>query len=62
MKGEVVEANIDYLVFAFLEIFYSSDFINVYSDLALLESEVGEKLHYFSKHNIAVLEYGLWKL
>ena len=62
MKCEVVEADINNLILTFLQIFDSCYFVDVDADFTLLESEIGKKLHYFSKHNVAISKYCLWKL
>ena len=62
MKGEIIEADIDNLVLTLLEVFYSSYFVDVDANFTLLEGQVGEKLHNFSKHNVAVSEDSLWEL
>ena len=61
-KGEIIETDIDDLVLTLLEIFYSGYLVDVDANFTLLEGQVGEKLHYFGKHNVAVSEDGLGKL
>ena len=62
MKGEIIETDIDNLVLTLLEVFYSGYFVNVDANFTLLEGQVGEQLHDFGKHNVAVSEDGLGKL
>jgi hypothetical protein len=62
VKGEIIETDIDDLVLTLLEIFYSGYFVDIDANFTLLEGQVGEKLHYFGKHNVAISEDGLWEL